>query len=168
MALLKRMPLAVLHTTRWSITSRHQWLSDKFRLIWTRNLYGVAPSAGTDSKSQIRSAQVADLGADVLEIGPAKPALLRQFQVWQRDGVEIPVGLCDIGIHRHRVSARNQRLVQRDVLQVAAGWAIAQQHAIAVKHGQGGQHERGQIDQALMDLLMQPVSAGRPEFHTSS
>ncbi len=52
----------------------------------------------------------------------------------------------------------NQRLLDRDVFQVAARWAVAQQHSITIEQCEGRHHEGRQVYQAGMNLLVQAIA----------
>jgi len=125
--------------------------------------------AGHDpySKSELTGCEV-----EALKVDGAETVRRGHLQIWQVLGVKIPIGLGDVGVESDRVSSRDHGLFHGHVFKVSAGWPIAQQDAVAVHEGDGGKHEVGEIDQALVNLLVKTISLAAedavPVFHAES
>ncbi len=72
--------------------------------------------------------------------------------------IEIPISFCHISIQRHRIRPRHDCLFQRHILKIPARWPVPQKNPIAIHNRERRQHEPRQVRQALMNLLMQPIS----------
>ena len=116
--------------------------------------------------------QLAHLHIQRRKIHSPQSARRRHLQIWQLLGVEVPVGFGDIRVDRHRIGAGHKRLLHGHVFKISARGPVAQQNAVAVHQSERRQHEVGQVHQALVNLLVQPVALPAqnavPVFHAQS
>src|ERR1017187_5104249 len=93
-----------------------------------------------------------------VEVHGAEAAVGGHLQIGQVLGVQVPKGFSDVGVEGDGVCAGDHGFLERHVFKVAARWAVAQQDAVAVDKGDRGQHETGQVSEALVNLLVQAVA----------
>src|SRR5215469_3672153 len=97
-------------------------------------------------------------GANLLEFTRAQSAFLRESEIRQRVGFQIPIGFRDIGVHCDGIGGSNQRLLQQNIVQVSSCRSIAHQDSVTVDHRQGRPYEVRKIYQAFVDLLMKLIA----------
>ena len=73
-------------------------------------------------------------------------------------GVQVPVCLGHVRVDGNGISSGDQGLLQSHVFQIATGGTIAQQDTVTIQQSDCGQHEAGQVGQALVNLLVQSIT----------
>jgi len=95
--------------------------------------------------------------------------LSSKLQIGQVFRIEIPVRLRHIRIESDWIGACDDGFLERHVFKIAARRSVAKQDAVAIHDGERGEHEAGEVDKALVDLLMQtaplPAQDSIPVLH---
>src|SRR5665213_124768 len=123
-----------------------------------RQAVGIAAPIALQQANAVPLRELADLDRELIEVYGAQPAVGGHLQVRQAFGVQVPISFGHIGVDSHGIGSGDHGLLEGHVFQVAAGGAVAQQDAVAVYQGNRGQHEAGQVGQALVNLLVQAVA----------
>ena len=81
-------------------------------------------------------------------------SLAGHFQIWHRLYVHVPVSLGNLGIEGNRVNSCDEGFLQAHILEITPGGSVAEEHAAGINESESGTNEVGEVDRALVNVLV--------------